>query len=91
LAAAIRPYARAVAGEALTMSFDRRRRRFEFSFVHVAAIGAVRESFVPRLYFGRGCMVQVSDDSYTLDEATETLHYTHDPAQAIHTLRIDGL
>ena len=91
LAAAIRPYARAVAGEALTMSFDRTRRRFEFSFVHDPAIAAPTEIFVPRLHFGRGCMVQVSDGSYTLDEATETLHYTHDPAQAIHTLRIDGL
>jgi len=36
-------------------------------------------------------MVQVSDGSYTLDEDAETLYYAHDPAQAIHTLRIDGL
>jgi len=91
LAAAIRPYARAVAGEPLSMSFDRRRRRFEFSFYHAPEVDAATEIFVPRLHFGRGCVVQVSDGHYTLDEAAETLHYIHDPAQAIHTLRIDGL
>jgi hypothetical protein len=90
LAAAIRPYARAVAGEPLTMSFDRARRRFEFSFVHDPAISAPTEIFVPRLHFGQGCMVQISDGHYTLDAATQTLRYVHDPSQAIHTLRIDA-
>ena len=47
LSAVVRPYARATTGVPLRMSFDLRRRIFEFEFCHDPAISAPTEFFIP--------------------------------------------
>ncbi|HEX2980224.1 MAG TPA: cellulase family glycosylhydrolase, partial [Anaerolineaceae bacterium] len=63
LDAAIRPYPKAVAGEPLHLSFDLRRRTFEFSFRHDPEVQAPTEIFVPNFQYPQGYLVEVSDGS----------------------------
>jgi hypothetical protein len=88
LRAVVRPYARAVAGIPLRMSFDSRRHEFEFHFRHDPAVTAPTEVFVPGYQYPHGCEVEVSDGSYELDRAAQILRYRHTPARPEHTIRI---
>ena len=72
LAAAVRPYARAVAGEPLSQSFDYRRRVFKFSFRHDPAVAAPTELFVPDYQYPLGCRVNVSDGEFEFDAGKPT-------------------
>jgi hypothetical protein len=88
LEAVVRPYARAVAGEPLRMSFDRPRRVFEFVFRHDPSVSAPTEIFVPDYQYPRGYRVTVSDGSFEAIPAAQTLAYQHGTESATHTLRI---
>jgi len=88
LEAIVRPYARKVAGEPLEMSFDRRRRVFDFAFRHDAALSAPTEVYVPRLHYPGGCRVEVSDGDYTLDANAQVLLYHPSPTVDIHRIRL---
>jgi hypothetical protein len=88
LGAVIRPYPIIIAGEPIHISFDRRSRRFEFSFRHAAGVDAPSELFIPRLQYPQGCKVQVSDGIFELDAGRQLLLYKHSPAQALHTLTL---
>ena len=91
LEAVVRPYARAIAGEPLHMKFERKSRRFEFEFRHHVAITAPTEIFVPNYQYPQGYQVEVSDGTYEIDRAGQTLIYRHSDQQEVHNLRIAPL
>ncbi len=88
LASAVRPYARAVAGEPLEMAYHPGRRVFDFTFRHDAAIQAPTEIYVPNLHYPDGYEVEVSDGTYTADLAAQVLVYGHGDALAVHHLQL---
>jgi hypothetical protein len=88
LEAAIRPCARKVAGEPLSMSFDIRKKVFEFKFRHAEGLDAPTEIFIPAYQYPRGFAVQVSDGTYEMDESRQIVAYMHTPGQEIHTVRV---
>jgi hypothetical protein len=86
LAAVVRPYPRATAGEPLRMRFDQRQRVFEYTFRHDAAITAPTELFMPNLQYPHGYQVTVSDGTYVIDQAAQILRYEHGTDRATHTI-----
>ena len=88
LGAVIRPYPISIAGEPTHISFDRRSRRFEFSFRHAPGVDAPSELFVPGLQYPQGCTVEVSDGCFELDAGRQLLVYRHSLGQALHTLAL---
>jgi hypothetical protein len=88
LQAVLRPYARAVAGEPLLMAFDCNRRTFEFEFRHDSAVPAPTEIYVPNYHYPDGCLVEVSDGTYELDCASQTLAYWHGTERAVHHIKV---
>ena len=75
LEAAVRPYARKVAGRPLRMSFDIKRKLFVFEFRPDAGIEAPTEIFVPNYQYPDGYTVQVTNGTYDIDEESQTLIY----------------
>jgi hypothetical protein len=88
LAAVVRPYPKATAGQPVRLSFDLRRRIFELAFRHEPGVSAPTEVFVPRLQYPDGCRVEVSDGTYRLHPDEQTLVYQHDPGRPEHVIRI---
>jgi hypothetical protein len=91
LLAAVRPYTRKIAGEPLRMVFDVRRRVFEFEFRHDASVSEPTEVFVPNHQYPQGCVVKVSDGTYSLDQLAQTLRYRHSLDRPEHTIRIQAV
>jgi Endoglucanase len=75
LRAVIRPFPVKIAGTPTRQEFDFRSGRFTFEFAGDAAITAPTEIFVPRYQYPRGVEVQVSDGTFSLDEAAQKLTY----------------
>lgn len=88
LQAIVRPYARAIAGEALRMSFDIKRAVFEFTFRHDARVTAPTELFVPNYQYPHGYAVEVSDGSYEMARERQIVLYRHTLSRETHTIRI---
>jgi hypothetical protein len=88
LSAVVRPYARATAGEPLRMSFDIRRRRFEFEFRHDPALTAPTEFFIPNYQYPQGYFVHVSDGRYEMDPDKQSLRYFHTLQQDRHRVQV---
>mgnify|MGYP000885897098 CR=1 FL=1 len=88
LRAIVRPYGRAIAGEPLRLSFDMRRRVFEFEFRHDPAVTCPTEIFVPHLQYGQGFRVEVSDGSVEIDRPRQLVIYRHDAGLGEHWVRI---
>ncbi len=88
LEAAIRPYARAAAGEPLAMSFDIRTRIFTYGFRHDPGVSAPTEFFVPDYHYPDGYSVEVTDGTYTMDRARQTLVYLHGAQRREHGVRV---
>ena len=88
LDAIVRPYPCAIAGELLSLRFDRASGAFTFTFRHEAT-GGPTELFVPRLQYPRGCTVSVSDGTYRHDSERQRLVYKHSDAVAVHTIRLE--
>lgn len=88
LASAVRPYARAVAGEPLSMAYNPGRREFEFEFRHDAAVEAPTEIYVPTMHYPAGFAIDVSDGEYSMEHDVQILIYRHSLAQLTHHLRI---
>ena len=88
LRAALRPYARKVAGEPLAMTFDMTRRAFFFSFRHDPKVNAPTEIFVPAFQYPAGFEVAVSDGRLEANPGEQTLMYYPGGARTVHTLRI---
>ncbi len=87
LRAVIRPYPRAVAGEALKLHYDWLTRVFEFEFRHDPDISAPTEIFVPMYPYRDGFEVRVSDGTYEIRE--RILIYQHDRAHETHRIVIE--
>ncbi len=89
LAAAVRPYARRVAGRPLRMSFDLGQRRFEFEFESDPAVTAPTELFVPHHQYPQGYRVMVSGGEYEVDRAAQTLFYRHAGERSVHRIVVE--
>ena len=88
LEAAVRPYARAVAGEPQRMSFDLRTREFVLEFRHDPRVTAPTEIFLARLHYPRGARVEVSDGTYEVREAEQLLVYRYGEERETHVVRV---
>ncbi|GAB4473852.1 MAG: cellulase family glycosylhydrolase [Anaerolineae bacterium] len=88
LQALLRPYPRATAGQPLRLSFNVRRRVFEYEFQHDDAAVAPTEIFVPRFQYPGGFRVEVSDGSYEIDPDRQLLTYHHTGGRRQHLIRI---
>ncbi|CAG0930414.1 hypothetical protein TFLX_01724 [Thermoflexales bacterium] len=88
LEAVVRPYARAIAGEPLRMSFDRKTRHFELEFRHAAQVSAPTEIFVPNYQYPHGYQVIVSDGACEIDRVGQLVFYQHSHAREVHSLRV---
>jgi hypothetical protein len=88
LEAAVRPYARKIAGEPLRMAFDIKRRAFEFEFRHDPTVSAPTEIFVPNYQYPDGYLVEVSDGTYDVDRDSQTLAYRHSTERQVHHVRV---
>jgi hypothetical protein len=89
LEAVVRPYASKTAGEPLEMSFDIRRKRFDFVFRHDPAVDAPTEIFVPNFQYPHGIRVSVSDGTFAHDKDQQVLTYRHTQQAQVHRLRIE--
>jgi hypothetical protein len=89
LEAVVRPYAGKIAGEPLKMSFDIKRKRFDFTFRHDPAVSAPTEIFVPNFQYPHGIRVSVSDGTFAHDQDQQILTYRHTEQTSTHHLRIE--
>ena len=88
LDAVVRPYARATAGEPLSMHFDPNTRIFKFKFRHDPAVKAPTELFVPDYQYPHGYEVELSDGTYEMDRDAQRLAIHHTLERETHTIRI---
>lgn len=88
LDAVVRPYARAVAGTPVHMSFDLRRRRFGFVFKGDESISAPTEIYLPARHYGSGIEVSLSDGRFELQPDRQLLLYHSSARGARHTIEI---
>lgn len=88
LAAVIRPFPIAVAGEPLQAGFDLSTRTFTLRFRHETAVSAPTELYVPHHHYPHGVRVTVSDGAYTHHPAEQRLTYQHSADTAEHTITI---
>ena len=86
LRAAVRPYAMAVPGAPLRMSFDIRTRIFEFDFRPDGQCVAPAEFFVPELQYPDGFEVEAPLGSVKIEG--QRVFYTPGPGPGAHELRI---
>jgi hypothetical protein len=70
------------------MSFDIKRKVFDFEFRHDPSVAAPTEIFVPNYQYPQGYAVEVSDGRYEVDRARQTLIYRHDGEQMVHRIRV---
>lgn len=89
LEAVVRPYAVKIAGEPLKMSFDIKRKQFEFEFRHEPGVEAPTEIFVPDFQYPHGIRVIISDGTYEYDQDLQVLIYNHTLQKEIHRVRIE--
>ncbi len=88
LEATVRPYTRATAGQPLGMSFDIKRRIFEFRYRHDSRITAPTEFFIPHFQYPGGYKVEVSDGTVEIQYNQQLLIYRHSGQRNEHTLRV---
>ncbi len=88
LNAVLRPYARAVAGTPLRMTFDYQTGVFEFVYKHDPAVSAPTEFYMPAWQYPHGYTVEVSDGTYEIDPAAQTLIYRHSERDMPHFVRV---
>ncbi|MCL4559000.1 MAG: hypothetical protein M1281_00080 [Chloroflexi bacterium] len=84
----MRPYPKATAGEPLRLSFDMRRRVFEYIFRHDPTVSSPTEIFIPKYQYPRGCQVEVSDGRFELDEEGQVLLYRYSTERLEHIIRV---
>lgn len=91
LEAVVRPYAKATAGLPLRMSFDIRKKIFEFEFRHEDHIDAPTEFFIPNFQYPQGYDVECSDGRYEKDEAAQIFRYFHTRERQTHRVRVKSI
>jgi hypothetical protein len=70
------------------MSFDIRRRVFEFSFRHDPKVTEPSLIFVPDYQYPQGYRVEVTDGSYEVRSGEQILSYRHSTEREMHTIRV---
>ena len=70
------------------MSFDIKRRIFEFEFQHDEGVIASTELYIPNYQYPEGFRVAVSDGEYEIDGETQTLAYRHSESEAVHHITV---
>jgi hypothetical protein len=88
LAAVVRPYPQATAGEPLSLAFDYRGGEFVFTFRHDPVVTAPSEIFLPALQYTRGCVIEVSDGDYDYQPEAQVMVYWHSPERETHRIRV---
>ena len=88
LSAVVRPYARKIAGEPLSMRFDMVSGAFTFSFRHDSDISEPTEIYVPNAQYPEGYRVEVSDGEFEALVDEQRLIYRHGEQEDEHTIRI---
>ncbi len=88
LEAVVRPYPLATAGELLKISFNRKKRVFEFRFRHDPAVREPTVIFVPNYQYPDSCTIQVSDGEFEHNRAEQTLVYRHTLEKREHTVML---
>ncbi|MDO9347855.1 MAG: hypothetical protein Q7T47_01105, partial [Anaerolineales bacterium] len=78
----------ATAGQPLRMSFDIRRRVFEFVFSHDPQVTEASLIFVPDYQYPKGYRVEVTDGSYEVWLDKQILSYRHSLERELHTIRV---
>ena len=88
LKAVVRPYARAVAGTPLRMSYDMDSAIFECVFRHDATIEQPTEFYIPSYQYPHGYQVDVSDGTFEIDSQNQRLIYHHSAREMPHFVRV---
>jgi len=88
LRALLRPYPKATAGEPLHLSFDTKRRIFEYRFRHDPSVESPTEIFVPRFQYPKGFEVKVSDGKWENNSDNQLIRYWHTLDRDFHEIRI---
>ncbi len=86
--AVVRPYPRKTAGIPVHLTFNMDTSTLEFVFEHVDNLTKPTEIFIPVLHYPHGCLVEVSDGTWELDQKEQILRFQHTPDQRKHTIRI---
>lgn len=88
LPALVRPYPVAIAGEPLSMRFERRRARFTLTFRHDPAVEAPTLIYIPALHYPRGFEVRLSDGRWEAERDPQIVAYRHSRERPVHTLAV---
>jgi len=88
LSAVVRPYARAIAGTPLAMSFARSTRRFSLQVARDPEVTAATEIFVPRYQYPTGFSVEISAGTWRYEEEREMLHWESPASKQTETLEL---
>jgi hypothetical protein len=88
LRAVLRPYARAVAGQPLRMTYHMESGVFEFVFRHDPAVTQPTEFYIPSYQYPQGYTVSVSDGTYEIDTQHQRLIYHHSERDMPHFIRV---
>ncbi|MFQ3647653.1 MAG: cellulase family glycosylhydrolase [Anaerolineae bacterium] len=88
LKAVLRPYARAIAGEPLRMSYNFHSGVFEFVFRHDPNVTQPTEFYIPSYQYPQGYEVTVSDGTYEIDTQHQRLIYRHSERDMPHFIRV---
>jgi Glycoside hydrolase family 5 C-terminal domain len=73
----------------LRMSFDIKRRIFEFTFRHHSSITVPTEIFIPRFQYPHGYRAEVSDGTFEMQYEQQILVYRHSMERDEHTVRVE--
>jgi hypothetical protein len=88
LKAVVRPYAKAIAGTPLRMSYDIHSATFEFVFRHDPTIEQATEFYIPSYQYPHGYQVDVSDGTFEIDSQNQRLIYRHSERNMPHFVRV---
>ncbi len=88
LKAIVRPYAKAVAGIPVRMTYQMHTGVFEFTFKHDNAITAPTEFFIPSYQYPHGYNAEVSDGEFEIDTLNQRLIYRHSERDMPHFIRV---
>lgn len=86
LAAVVRPYAAATAGDPMESTFNIRTRTFSYRFRHDDAVSGPTEIVIPEFQYPRGCMAAISDGRCEIDAGNRILRYYHSTELREHTV-----
>jgi hypothetical protein len=84
----LRPYPIATAGIVRKVSFDYKKKTFEFEFDHDENIQAPTEIFIPNYQYPSGYKVFASDGEFEMDTENQKLIYKHSQTRTKHNLKI---